>query len=76
MKYKEWIYLARLMWSYANEREDSRVSPLLKQLVREINTNSEVMIDDMDKFSKINASNLPRDTHQASKLDFNGNGEY
>ena len=64
------------MWAYANEREDSRVSPLLKQLVREINTNSEVMIDDMDKFSKINASNLPRDTEQSSKIAFKGNGEF
>jgi len=76
MKRKEWLYLARLMWAYANEREDSRVSPLLKQLVREINTNSEVMIDDMDKFSKINASNLPRNTEQSSKIAFKGNGEF
>lgn len=46
MKKNEWIYLANAMWTYA-EKHEGKISRLLKELVFKVNTNMEVIIDDM-----------------------------
>ncbi len=46
LKKSEWIYLASIMWKFA-ESNGGRISPLLKELVQKINSNLEVVIDDM-----------------------------
>ena len=46
MKKSEWIYLASVMWNFA-ESNEGRISPLLKELIFKINKNMEVIIDDM-----------------------------
>ena len=48
MKKNEWIYLANAMWTYA-EKHEGKISHLLKELVFKVNTNMEVIIDDMGK---------------------------
>ena len=45
MKKSDWIYLANIMWSFA-ETNDGRLSPLLKELVIKINNNREMIIDE------------------------------
>ena len=51
MKRNDWDYISKLMWAYAenNERMNQRISRLLKQLVKTINKNNEVIIDDNDE---------------------------
>lgn len=45
MKKSDWVYLANIMWSFA-ETNDGRLSPLLKELVIKINNNREMIIDE------------------------------
>ena len=51
MKKNEWIYLANAMWTYA-EKHDGKISSLLKELIKNINENMEVIIDDMGEHDK------------------------
>jgi len=55
MKKNDWIYLANAMWEYS-EKHEGRISQLLKQLVKEVNKNKEVMIDDNETISEITRS--------------------
>lgn len=75
MKKNDWDYLAKAMWSYS-EKNEGRVSTLLKQLVIKIHKNMEVIIDDMDKPSKIITSNRPNEADTDDKDVFRGNGEF
>tara|TARA_R100001510_G_scaffold52020_1_gene52402 strand:- start:688 stop:867 length:180 start_codon:yes stop_codon:yes gene_type:complete len=43
----DWIYLANIMWSFA-ESNEGRLSPLLKELVIKINNNMEMIIDEQE----------------------------
>ena len=47
MKKNDWIYLANIMWSFA-ETNEGRLSPLLKELVIKINKNKEMIIDEYE----------------------------
>ena len=47
MKKSEWIYLANAMWTYSDKNE-GEISRLLKELVIKVNTNMEMIIDDME----------------------------
>ena len=47
MKKSEWIYLANAMWTYSDKHE-GEISRLLKELVIKLNTNMEMIIDDME----------------------------
>jgi len=49
MKKSNWIYLANAMWEYS-EKHTGRVSDLLKELIKEVNKNKEMIEDDMGKY--------------------------
>jgi len=47
MKKSEWELLAKHMWEYAEEH-NGKLSILMKELIRKVNTNQGVIIDDME----------------------------
>ena len=75
MKKNDWIYLANAMWEYS-EKHEGRISQLLKQLVKEVNKNKEVMIDDNEEISEITGSERVYDSNSSSNISFKGNGEF
>tara|TARA_B100002019_G_C21240687_1_gene585391 strand:- start:923 stop:1141 length:219 start_codon:yes stop_codon:yes gene_type:complete len=68
MKKNEWIYLANAMWTYA-EKHEGKISRLLKELVFKVNTNMEVIIDDMGKNGEIVGSERYSNTNATNKND-------
>lgn len=78
MKKNDWFYISKLMWAYAenNERLNQRISRLLKQLVKEINENMEVIINDNDENDKTIRSNGGNDPNTTSNINFEGTGEF
>jgi hypothetical protein len=74
MKKSDWIYLAKAMWSYS-EKNEGKVSSLLKQLIREINNNKEMIENDMGKYEQNATSDRPIDTDSTDKSDFTGLGK-
>ena len=68
MKKSEWIYLANAMWTYA-EKHDGKISSLLKELIKNINENMEVIIDDMGTNGKVIRSERYSNTNAANKND-------
>ena len=68
MKKNEWIYLANAMWTYA-EKHEGKISRLLKELVFKVNTNMEVIIDDMGKNGEIVRSERYSNTNATNKND-------
>jgi ABC-type sulfate transport system substrate-binding protein len=75
MKKSEWDYLARAMWEYS-EKHEGKTSRLLKELVKKIHNNMEVIIDGMDEFSETTTSNRKNETNTGSEDVFRGNGEF
>ena len=75
MKKNDWIYLANAMWEYS-EKHKGRISQLLKQLIKEVNKNKEVMIDDNEEISEITGSERVYDSNSSSNISFKGNGEF
>jgi hypothetical protein len=75
MKKNDWIYLANAMWEYS-EKHEGRISQLLKQLIKEVNKNKEVMIDDNEEISEITGSERVYDSNSSSNISFKGNGEF
>ena len=75
MKKSEWDYLAKAMWTYS-EKHDGKISRLLKELVKKINNNMEVIIDGMDKPSETTTSNRQNEADSDNKDVFRGNGEF
>jgi|TARA_R100000149_G_C5879759_1_gene144403 hypothetical protein len=75
MKKNDWIYLANAMWEYS-EKHEGRVSQLLKQLIKEVNKNKEVMIDDNETISKTTGSERVYDSNSSGNIPFKGNGEF
>jgi len=75
MKKDDWIYLANAMWEYS-EKHEGRISQLLKQLIKEVNKNKEVMIDDNEEISEITGSERVYDSNSSSNISFKGNGEF
>ena len=69
MKKNDWIYLANAMWTYA-EKHEGKVSRLLKELVKTVNKNIEVIINDMDKNGENVRSDRPIDTNATNSDDF------
>jgi hypothetical protein len=65
MKKNDWIYLARAMWEYS-EKHEGKISNLLKQLIKEINNNKEMITDDMGEYEQNVTSNRPIDTNRTS----------
>ena len=51
MKKSEWIYLAKVMWQFA-ETNEGRISPLLKELITKVNMNMEMIIDELDEYGE------------------------
>lgn len=45
MKKSDWIYLAKIMWDFS-ENHSGRMSLLLKELIKMVNTNKEMFIDE------------------------------
>lgn len=78
MKKNDWFYIRKLIWVYAenNERMNQRISRLLKQLVKEINENMEVIINDNDENDKTTRSNGGNDSNTTSNINFEGTGEF
>tara|TARA_B100001287_G_C22543512_1_gene463281 strand:- start:3 stop:230 length:228 start_codon:yes stop_codon:yes gene_type:complete len=74
MKRNDWIYLANAMWEYS-EKHEGRVSQLLKQLIKEVNKNKEVMIDDNETISEIVTSERVYDSNSSGNIPFKGNGK-
>tara|TARA_B100000902_G_C27224913_1_gene871631 strand:- start:940 stop:1158 length:219 start_codon:yes stop_codon:yes gene_type:complete len=68
MKKSEWIYLANAMWTYA-EKHDGKISSLLKELIKNINKNMEVIIDDMGTNGKVIRSERYSNTNATNKND-------
>ena len=68
MKKSEWIYLANAMWTYA-EKHDGKISSLLKELIKNINENMEVIIDDMGTNGKVIRSERYSNTNATDKND-------
>tara|TARA_R100001460_G_scaffold74000_2_gene114929 strand:- start:1083 stop:1301 length:219 start_codon:yes stop_codon:yes gene_type:complete len=68
MKKSEWIYLANAMWTYA-EKHDGKISSLLKELIKNINKNMEVIIDDMGTNGKVIRSERYSNTNATDKND-------
>ena len=68
MKKSEWIYLANAMWTYA-EKHDGKISSLLKELIKNINKNMEVIIDDMGTNDKVIRSERYSNTNATNKND-------
>tara|TARA_R100001510_G_C7653556_1_gene211825 strand:- start:2459 stop:2677 length:219 start_codon:yes stop_codon:yes gene_type:complete len=68
MKKNEWIYLANAMWTYA-EKHDGKISSLLKELIKNINENMEVIIDDMGTNGKVVRSERYSNTNATNKND-------
>ena len=68
MKKNEWIYLANAMWTYA-EKHDGKISSLLKELIKNINENMEVIIDDMGTNGKVIRSERYSNTNATNKND-------
>ena len=73
MKKSDWIYLARAMWEYS-EKHEGKISSLLKQLIKEINNNKEMIENDMGKYEQDATSNRPINTDSTDKSDFTGLG--
>lgn len=48
MKKNDWIYLASIMWSFA-ESNEGRISPLIKELIQKINNNMEMIVDELEQ---------------------------
>ena len=69
MKKSEWIYLANAMWTYA-EKHDGKISSLLKELVKTINKNMEMIIDELDDNGENVRSDRPNDTNATNSDDF------
>jgi len=68
MKKSEWIYLANAMWTYA-EKHEGKISSLLKELIKNINENMEVIIDDMGTNGKVIRSERYSNTNATDKND-------
>ena len=73
MKKSDWIYLAKAMWEYS-EKHKGRVSDLIKELIKEVNKNKEMIEDDMGKYEQNATSDRPIDTDSTDKSDFTGLG--
>jgi len=75
MKKNDWVYLANAMWEYS-EKHEGRISQLLKQLIKEINKNKEVMINDNEEINEITRSERVYDSNSSGNISFKGNGEF
>ncbi len=68
MKKSDWIYLAKAMWEYS-EKNKGRVSDLIKELIKEVNKNKEMIEDDMGKYEQNARSDRPVNTDTTSSKD-------
>jgi hypothetical protein len=57
------------MWEYS-EKHEGRISQLLKQLIREVNKNKEVMINDNEEISEITRSERVYDSNSSGNIPF------
>ena len=71
MKKSDWIYLAKAMWEYS-EKHEGKISNLLKQLIKEVNNNKEMITDYMGEYEQNVRSNRPIDTNSADYTDIAG----
>jgi len=74
MKKSEWLYLGNAMWRYA-EKNEGKISNLLKELIIKINK-GEVIIDDDEKIYEIIRSDGVIDSNTTSNANFEGTGEF
>ena len=69
MKKNEWLYLANAMWKYA-EQHNGKLGDLLKELVKTINKNMEMIIDDNETISKDAGSKRRYDPNSSNNIPF------
>ena len=69
MKKSEWDYLAKAMWAYS-EKNEGKISDLLKELVIKIHKNKEMIIDDMGEYEQDARSDRPVDYNSTGKPDY------
>tara|TARA_R110000751_G_scaffold107290_2_gene203451 strand:- start:1192 stop:1410 length:219 start_codon:yes stop_codon:yes gene_type:complete len=72
MNKKDWKYIGHAMWVYAenNDWRNQRVARLLKQLIKEVNENKEMIEDDMGEYEQTNGSNRPVDNDSTGNKDY------
>ena len=69
MKKSEWDYLAKAMWAYS-EKNEGKISNLLKELIIKIHKNKEMIIDDMGEYEQDARSDRPVDYNSTGKPDY------
>lgn len=69
MKKNDWDYLAKAMWAYS-EKNEGKISDLLKELVIKIHKNKEMIIDDMGEYEQDARSDRPVDYNSTGKPDY------
>ena len=65
--------MANAMWTYS-EKNEGRISSLLKQLIKEINNSKEMIENDMGEYEQNATSDRPIDANSTDKSDFTGLG--
>lgn len=71
MKKSEWVYLAKVMWSYSERIETSgKVSRLLKELIININKNKEMIDNDMGEYEQDARSDRPIDYNSTGSKNY------
>ena len=75
MKKNDWLYIANAMWKYA-EQHNGKLGNLLKELVRTINNNMEVILNDNETISKNAGSKRENDPNSSNNIPFEGTGEF
>tara|TARA_R110002051_G_scaffold231774_1_gene293664 strand:- start:704 stop:925 length:222 start_codon:yes stop_codon:yes gene_type:complete len=71
MKKSDFYYLTKAMWAYS-EKNEGKISDLLKELINKIHKKKEMIIDDMGEFEQTNGSNRPIDNNTTGNTDFTG----
>ena len=73
MKKREWSYLSKAMWKYA-EKHEGKLSRLLKELVITVNTNIEMILNDNDQISEIIREYRQGNTNETGIYDYGTSG--
>ena len=75
MKKNDWIYLAKMLCGNIQKNTKEELVNYSKQLIKEVNKNKEVMIDDDEKLARLlEASEFM--TPLGGNIPFKGNGNF
>jgi hypothetical protein len=72
MNEKDWIYLSGAMTLYAenNGWQNQRIAKLLRQLIKEINENKEMIKDDMGEYEQTTGSDRPSNSNTTGNKNY------